>query len=91
MDIECLAIIETLSALSSDNEEQICLAINVVKNYLHRLSEDKRHFRRVYVAVCTKLFELTCRLPYQSMSWIVYVGVSSDVINTLCACLATSR
>ena len=91
MDTECRAIIKAISALSSDNEEDICSTITVVETYLNKLSKDKRHFKRAYVAVCTKLFELTCRLPYQSMLWILHVGVASDVINMLCTCLATSR
>lgn len=88
---ECRGIVEAISAMSSDNEKEICSTISAVEEYLNRLLNDRRQFKRAYVAICTKMFELTCRLPYQCVSWLVYVGVSSEVITTLCTCLTTSR
>ena len=91
MGSECRGVIEAISTLSSDNEEEICSTISAVEEYLNGLLYDKRHFKRAYVAICTKIFEVTCQFPYHRMYWLVHMGVASDVINTLCTCLATSR
>lgn len=91
MGSDCRDAIEAISVLSSDNKEGLCSTISAVEKYLNGLLEDERHFKRAYVAICTKVFELTCRLPYECISWLIYVGVTSDVINTLCTCLVTSR
>lgn len=91
MGSECRGVIEAISALSFDNNKEICSTISTVEDYLNGLLYDKRHFNRAYVAICTKLFELTCQLPYECVSWLIYVGLPSDVINTLCVCLSTSR
>lgn len=84
-------IIDSIDALSSDSEKEISSTIAATEQYLNGLLKDKQHFKRAYVAICVKLFQVTCRLPYQSISWIIYIGVASDVINALCASLATSR
>jgi len=91
MGSECRGVIEAISTLSSDNDEEICSTISTVEEYLNGLLNNKQHFKRAYVAICTKIFELTCQWPFHRMSWLVYLGPSSDVINTLCTCLATSR
>ena len=90
MGSECRRVIEAISSLSSDNEKEICSTISTVEEYLNGLN-DKHNLKRACVAICTKVFELTCQFPYHRMSWLVYVGLCSDVINTLCTCLATSR
>ena len=91
MGSECRRVIEAISTISSDNEKELHTAISAAEEYLNGLLYDKRHFKRAYVAICTKIFEVTCQLPYHCVSWLVHVGVASDVINTLCTCLATSR
>ena len=91
MGSECRGVIEAISTLSSDNDNEICSILTAVQEYLNGLECDKRLFKRAYVAICTKIFELTCELPYHYICWLVHAGVASDVINTLCACLVTSR
>lgn len=95
MDDECREVIEAISTLSSGessgNEKDICSTISNVEEYLNRLLlNDRRKFNMAYVAICTKIFELTCDIPYQRLSWLVHVGVSTEVFNALCTCLATS-
>ena len=91
MDSEFRAIIEAIAVLSSGNDKEASTTISAVEEYLNGLVHDKQHFRRAYIAICTKIFELTCQLPYQCLSRLIHVGGLSDVINTLCTCLTTSR
>lgn len=91
MDSECRAIIEAISVLSSDNDKEACSTISAAEEYLNGLLYDRQNFKRSHIAICTKILELTCQLPYQYLSRLIHVGASSEVINTLCTCLTTSR
>ena len=81
-----LQVIDDLTT-STDGQEAIIAA----KKCLTRLQTDKRHFSRVYAAICAKIFQLTCDLPYQEVSELVSLAPPDDVIIMLCACIANSR
>jgi len=81
-----LQVIDDLTTFTDGQE-----AIKVAQRCLKRLQNDKRHFPRVYAAICVKIFQLTCDLPYQEVSKLMSLAPPNDVIVTLCACIASSR
>jgi len=81
-----LQVIDDLTTFTDGQE-----AITVAQKCLKQLQTDKRQFSRVYAAICVKIFQLTCDLPYKEVSKLMNMAPPDDVIVTLCTCIASSR
>jgi len=86
MESELRGVIDDLTTFADGQE-----AITAAQKCLNRLKMDKKHFSRVYAAICAKIFQLTCNLPYQEVSKLVSMAPPDDVIVTLCTCITSSR
>jgi len=89
MESELQVALQVIDDLATSTEGKN--AILSAQELLQRQKNNKKHFSRVYAVTCAKIFQLTCDLPYQETSTLVNMARPEEFINTLCACVTSSR